>query len=289
MRVLVIGGTRSIGPHVVRELVDAGHSVAVYHRGSNESDLPQSVTHFHSPKATMPVLEFTPEAIAFAPEVILHMIPMGEADTKAALDAFRNATKRMVAISSGDVYRAYGVFMNSEAGEIEPTPLHEDAALRANLYPYRKIAASTDSLEYHYDKILVERAALHDAKVVGTVLRLPKVYGSHDNNDLATVYRYRHHPSWRWTHGYVENVAHAIALAVMNDKAAGKIYNVGEAVAPTVAERLAALPPSDVAIDERPANFLQDIVYDTSRIREELGYREVVRYEEGLRRTLQWA
>jgi len=125
----------------------------------------------------MPVREFAPEAIAFRPEVLLHMVPMGEADTKAALDAFRNSAKRIVAISSGDVYRAYEVFMNSEPGGVEPTPLREDSALRANLYPYRKIAASRDALEYHYDKILVERAVLHDGKMAGTVLRLPKVYG----------------------------------------------------------------------------------------------------------------
>src|SRR5437868_3399838 len=269
MKVLVIGGTRSIGPHVVRELLSAGHSLAVYHRGSNEADLPQSVTHFHSPKAAMPVLEFTPETISFRPETILHMVPMGEPDTKAALDAFRNSAKRMVAISSGDVYRAYGIFMNNEPGGVEPTPLHEDSALRANLYPYRKIAASADALEYHYDKILVERAVLHDPNIVGTVLRLPKVYGPRDNNDLATVYRYRNHPQWRWTHSYVENVAHAIALAVMNGQAAGKVYNIGEEVTTTVGERLATLPASNMPLDARPANFQQDTLYDTSRIRPE--------------------
>ena len=71
----------------------------------------------------------------------------------------------------------------------------------------------------------------------------------------------------------------------MNRKAAGKVYNIGEGVTPTVAERLATLPVSDMPLDARPANFEQDIVYDTARIREELGYREGVPYEEGLRRT----
>ena len=103
MRILVIGGTRFIGPYVIRELASAGHQVAVYHRGSNEADLPSSVTQFHSPKAAMPVREFTPETIAFRPEVVLHMVPMGEADTKAALDAFRNIAKRMVAIKKNSV------------------------------------------------------------------------------------------------------------------------------------------------------------------------------------------
>jgi uncharacterized protein YbjT (DUF2867 family) len=35
--------------------------------------------------------------------------------------------------------------------------------------------------------------------------------------------------SWRWTHGYVEDVAAAVALAVMDERAAGRTYNVGEA------------------------------------------------------------
>jgi len=36
VRILLIGGTRFIGPYVVREIVAAGHQVAVYHRGQNE-------------------------------------------------------------------------------------------------------------------------------------------------------------------------------------------------------------------------------------------------------------
>ena len=41
---------------------------------------------------------------------------------------------------------------------------------------------------------------------------------------------------WRWTHGYVENVANAIALAVSDERAAGRIYNVGEPFTFTMAE-----------------------------------------------------
>lgn len=67
----------------------------------------------------------------------------------------------------------------------------------------------------------------------------------------------------------------------------GRIYNVGEEHTPTVAERLARLP-RDIGKPGVPmeGNFAQDIVYDTSRIREELGYVEVVSEEEGIRRTL---
>jgi hypothetical protein len=35
-------------------------------------------------------------------------------------------------------------------------------------------------------------------------------------------------------------------------------------------------------------DYSQDLAYDTSRIRSELGYREVVSVDEGLRRTVAW-
>jgi nucleoside-diphosphate-sugar epimerase len=82
-------------------------------------------------------------------------------------------------------------------------------------------------------------------------------------------------------------VAAAIVLAAGHPAASGRIYNVGETSTPTVSERLACLPPSSIPADEGTEfNLAQDIAYDTSRIRAELGYAEHVSYEEGLRRTL---
>ncbi len=94
-------------------------------------------------------------------------------------------------------------------------------------------------------------------------------------------------PDWRWTHGFVENVAAAVALAATHSSAAGRVYNVGEASTPTIAERLAWLPPSAIEPDlSSPFDFTQNIAYDTSRIRTELGYREIVSEEEAVLRTL---
>jgi nucleoside-diphosphate-sugar epimerase len=113
------------------------------------------------------------------------------------------------------------------------------------------------------------------------------VYGPGDRADLATVFSNRAHPEWRWTHMYVENVAAAIVLAALHPAAAGRTYNVGETYTPTVAERLAQLPPSTVPVaPPGQFNFAQDIAYDTTRIRTELGFTEPVSESEGLRRTL---
>ena len=45
MKVLIIGGTNFIGPHVVRRLAERGHEVVVFHRGRTERDLPPGVEH----------------------------------------------------------------------------------------------------------------------------------------------------------------------------------------------------------------------------------------------------
>ena len=287
-RFLIIGGTKFIGPYVGRQLLDAGHGVTVYHRGQTEAELPVEVRHIRSPRAAMPVMSFPDELLAERFDVVIHMIAMGEADASAAVHAFRGRIGRMVVLSSGDVYRAYGRFTGIEPGPVEAGLLHEESPLRSVLYPYRKQAASPGDWTYHYEKILVEREALGTSDLPATVLRLPKVYGPGGNADLATVYSMRNHPQWRWTHGYVENVAAAIVLAATHPAAVGRIYNVGEEKTPTVAERLAGLPGSSMPTNESGTyNFEQDIAYDTSRIRRELGYAEAISYEEGMRKTLE--
>ena len=288
MHVLIVGGTGFIGPYVARELSERGVQVTLFHRGEHESALlPTSARHVRSADAGMPVLNFPRELLFTEFETVIHMIPMGEADAGAAVKAFSGYAKRLVAVSSGDVYRAYGRFIGLEPGPPEQGLLTEHSPLRRTLYPYRAQANSSEDLSYYYEKILVEKQVLGHPQLPGTVLRLPKVYGPQGNADLATMYAYRDRRHWRWTHGYVENVAFAIVLAALHPAAANRVYNVGEAYTPTIAERLHSLPSSIVPrVAANAYDFRQDIAYDTTRIRAELGYDEPLSYEEGLKQTL---
>lgn len=312
MQILVIGGTGFIGAHVLRRLVEVGHNVAVFHRGRAETELPLAVQHFYGEREDLPT--FVADFKKFAPDVVLDMIPYVEQDAVTLMDTFRSMAKRVVAISSMDVYAAYGRFRRSEAGEPGQTPFGEDAPLRSNLYPYREYVRSSDDPVYNYDKILVERVVMNDSELPGTILRLPKVYGFGDNQHRAFEYVKRmddgrpailleeSKAQWRWTRGYTENVAAAIVLAVTNEQAANCIYNVGEADALTEAEwvrsigRVAGWDGKVVAAprDILPKHLAEDYDYrhnlaaNTSRIREELGYAEPTSREEALKQTVAW-
>jgi nucleoside-diphosphate-sugar epimerase len=86
----------------------------------------------------------------------------------------------------------------------------------------------------------------------------------------------------------------------VEERAAGRIYNVGEPQTPTFAERIAdwgraagwtgrVIAARDMPEAERmPMDFQHHLVLDTSRIREELRYRERVTRDEGVARTIEW-
>jgi nucleoside-diphosphate-sugar epimerase len=313
MQILVLGGTGFIGPHVVRDLAAAGHTVTVFNRGrSAREPLPDGVQHLTGDRRQLH--EHAAALRALTPEVVLHMVPIGEADAREVVELFRRVARRIVGVSSMDVYRAYGRLLGLESGEPDPGPLAEDAPLRERLYPYREHASGPDDYRYRYEKILAERELLGCPEMPGTILRLPAVLGPHDpQHRLHDVLRRMDdgrpcillgetQAAWRWDRGHVSDVAHGIALAVTDDRAAGRVYNVGEPDAPTEAEWVAEVGAAagwdgDVVTlpDECLPAHLQSgadlrhhLAGDTTRIREELGYREAGPRAAWLADTIAW-
>ena len=316
MRVLVIGGTGFIGPHVVQLLSEQGHDLAVFNRGQSAADLPASVRRISGERAALPSLRV--ELARFAPDVVLDMYAMTAADARAVVETLAGIARRAVVISSQDVYRAYGRLRDTEPGPPDPIPLAEDSPLRERLYPYRGETPRADDDRERwaddYDKIPVEHVYLGRAELPGTVLRLPAVYGPGDDQHRLYDYLKRmddRRPAillderaagWRWTRGYVEDVAAAIALAVTDERAAGRVYNVGEPEAYSardwvrrIAEaagwdgRIVVAPPDRLPASLRfDLNTAQHLVSDSSRIRRELGYSERILSGGGLARTIAW-
>jgi nucleoside-diphosphate-sugar epimerase len=311
MRVLIIGGTGFIGSYVLRRLLGDGHSVAVFHRGKSGSDLPRDALRIIGDRRRL--ADYAGEFDRFAPQIVLDMIPYVEEDARALMATFHGKVERVVVVSSQDVYRAYGLFLRLEEGSLEPTPYDEESPLRTRLYPYRKTAQGGEDLNYHYDKIPVERVVMSDPQTPFTILRLPKVYGPGDKHYLfeylkrmdggrEAILLGERKSRWRWTRGYVENVAAAIALAGADARAANRIYNLGDGDALSESEwarsvgQAAGWSGEIVAVpdDALPQSMLEEyrweqhLVAETSRFRKELDYEEETPRQEALKRAIEW-
>lgn len=314
MKVLTIGATGFIGSHVVSQLVMKGHQVALFHRGNDSVDTNEreAIVHIYGNRDNLP--DFKAEFERFAPDVVLDLIPYTERQAEETIRVFKGSTQRLVAISSGDVYRNYNGVWGKENHLPDPIPLTENAPLRQKLYPYRDYEGLDFEFKQDYDKILVENIVMNTPELPGTILRLPAVYGAEDRQHRFLPYLQRMfdrrpvillsegQASWYWTHGYVENLAAAIALAITDERAMGRIYNIGERETPTQLERLQQLSnlvgwSGEIFIlpkEQLPRHLQMNLQWqyhmaiDTNRIREELGYVEPISNAEALRRTIAW-
>ena len=314
MNILIIGGTGFIGHHVIAQLVSSGHAVAVFHRGVTNTSIPENVRHIYGDRNQ--IAEHRDALLDAAPDVVVDFTLSHGAQAEALMKMLRGCTGRVVAISSMDVYRACGVLHETESGELQPLPLTEQSELRTKAaYSAEQLKMTRNIFSWmgeEYDKIPVERIILADEVLPGTVLRLPMVYGPGDplHRLLPVIKRIldgrrqiiliEDVAQWRAPKGYVEDVAHAIAVAVTSDSAAGRIYNIAEADTLTelewahlVAKELNwdgefVVVPRDRAPKHlvHPGNWAQHWVASSDRIRRELGYREMFTRPEAIRRTV---
>lgn len=315
MNILIIGGTNFIGPYVIRHLHAMGnHNITLFHRGQATIDLPSTVKHIYGDKMNLEQHKDTFQALA--PDVVVDMIAYTEKDTELVLRTFRGIANRLVMVSSQDVYRAYGVARQADKGPLEPLPISELSAVRNNRYPYQDPAKDPDQWCNRYDKIPLEEMVMIDPYIKATIVRLPAVYGPNDpqhrlfhffklkplHDGRPIVLLDEGYANWFWTHGYVEDVAYGIALAITNERAAGRLYNIAEPRTRKMLDFIHAIGkqlnwkgeivkvPSGHLPDELgvPLRTEQNIIVESSRIREELSYREAFSFEEGLKRTVEW-
>jgi nucleoside-diphosphate-sugar epimerase len=308
MHVLIIGGTRFMGPHITKNLHAAGHMVTLFHRGQSKMELPEGVAEITGDRDEL--MQHARQLRQLQPDVVLDMIASTEKQAQHCVEVFASFTRRIVVASSQDVYQSFGRVNRTEDGAVDLSDINEASPLRKHLYPYRNLLPGEDD----YDKILVERVYMSLPELPGTIMRLPAVYGPGDAQHRMFAYLKRMLDGrphilleecvarWRWTHGYVENVADAITLAITDERASGRVYNVGEPFALSVAERVEHLArvtqwPGQIVIlpgERLPAsmretgNMDQHIVVNSSRLRQELGYSEHLDLRESFRRTVDW-
>jgi nucleoside-diphosphate-sugar epimerase len=216
-----------------------------------------------------------------------------------------------VVLSSQDVYAQFGRLNGLPAPE--PEALVTESSPLTIPFPFREVGGHDAGPDY--DKKEVEevvREAVDEGAPGAAILRLPAVYGARDYrrrfggivdavDEGVTVLPCAGGASFRHAHAHVLDVAHAIVLAAEHRLKGFEVFNVAEAIVPTMRERAEALarvmgvrfrwletseplPPRFATLGKMP----NDLVTDTSRIRASLGFREVTTEDQRWTDTLAW-
>ncbi len=295
-RALVIGGTGPTGIPIVRGLVERGFAVTILHRGTHErAETPRSVAHLHHDPY---------DAVSLAAG-----LDTGSWDVVVAM---YGRLRRIAELTSGRVGRFVSVGgVPAYRGWMNPW-LHDPAGLPV---PVAEAAATVglpeeDEKGYRIARTEEQVFAHHPG---AAHFRYPYVYGPHQlvPREWLVVRRILdgrsrmvvaddgltlHH------HGYTDNLAHAVLLAVEHPEVAG-LFNAGdeevltvrqviEVIATALGHRLELVSmPYDLAIPARPL-LTQPLpthrVLDLGRLRGELGYRDVIPAREAVATTARW-
>jgi nucleoside-diphosphate-sugar epimerase len=230
MRLLVIGGTRNLGPGLVAAALDAGHSVTVLNRGVTPDDLPQEVERLRADRRVPAELSAALGTRGWDAVVDFACYTGAEAGTAA--DLLDHRTDHYVFISSGQVYLV-------RSGIAKPFRERDYAGALVPEPP----AGTGDAGQWRYgsDKRDAEDALAEAWRVrrfPATRLRLPMVHGERDHYGRIAgilarladggpiVVPDRPHDPVR--HVYAGDVVDAVLRVVTSGLGRGEAYNVGQ-------------------------------------------------------------
>ena len=297
MKALVIGGTGPTGPHIVNGLVARGYDVSILHRGAHEVEFRGEVEHIHAdPHFT----ETLTEALGHR---AFDLVISTYGRLRYVAEVVRELTPRFIAIGAG----AYlGIMNPKENPDGLSLPIPESAPLypdpEVNKFLYLVVASEQVVMRAH-----------NDGYYSATILRYPRwVFGPRclipiewciikrildgrkriiiPNNGLGLQ-----------TRGYAENLAHAVLLATDRPEAGGQIYNVGDDRVFTLREwiekianamghtwELVGIPWATAKPSYPYALTEHHVVFDTTKIKAELGYEDAVSTDAAMQRTIEW-
>ncbi len=177
MRVLILGGTGFIGPHLVRLLVARGHTVSTFTRGIRQADLPEGVERLVGDRdvkdASGAVVGNYTALTGRSWDAVIDDSATNPAWVRGASAQLKNATQRYMFVSSTGVFFPYR------------TPrVDESAAVRMSM---TEEAAN----QYGVDKANSEQIARDVFGAGATIVRPSYIVGPGDTTDRFTYWPVR--------------------------------------------------------------------------------------------------
>ncbi|MEO7995221.1 MAG: NAD-dependent epimerase/dehydratase family protein [bacterium] len=231
--VLLLGGTRFIGPHCVTALREAGYEPTVFHRGKTAwpglGPEPASIIGDRKEAA-----DLATAARAHDWSAVIDLTAYKPAESALAMDAFNERTNIFVHISTGSVYQVLKDYHNPYA--------EEDALLFSDPAPLVDEDPNDPGMAYGLNKRACEEVLLQAYEENGfpvTIIRPPIVSGPLDYTLRDATYLMRVRDggplivpvnSGAFRHVAVQDLAKLIVASIdCWDASIGEAFNAGGA------------------------------------------------------------
>ncbi len=310
-RSLVIGGTGPSGYAIVERLIARGDRVTILHTGRHEIDFSQPVEHLHGDPTELADLQRLLAGRSFE----LAISTSGR--IRHVIAVLRGQIGKLVAVSGLPYYRRT---RQARAVAQEGLPVHQRSLLRAGErgvpLPLRETDERVSDPQDRYGWLVVRSEdavmeAHHRGDFDASILRYTMVYGPYSYLPFEWFF-VRRVLDGRPTvaleagglmvpqRGHAANLAQAALLCAAHPAASGQAYNVGDEqslsvfdLAMLVADTLEhQWEPVEVPLCMSPCNnpfaLRQNTLFDMSKIRHELGYRDAMPVEQATRSYVAW-
>ena len=207
MRILIMGGTRFIGVHLTKMLVEQGHNVVLFNRGNRPTPV-EGVSQIRGDRTDSTQLKEKLSKEHF--EAIFDNNGRELGDTQPLAEIFKNSVQHFVYMSSAGVYLPSDCLPHVEGDPVDPKSRHRgkhetEAYLTELGLPFTSIrptyiygAGNYNELEsWFFDRIVRDRPL----PIPGNGLHITQM-------------------------GHVQDLARAMCNILGNQQAVGQIYNV---------------------------------------------------------------
>ncbi len=309
MKIAFLGGTRFIGLTAAKMARAHGHSVYLWHRGVSKSE---DISAFNQVILDRNDEEAVKKAIQkISPDVLIDCFAMTQSSAEIITRAISEVGMgKLIILSSQDVYAQFGRLNGHQFGGIEA--LVTENSEKTVPKPFKGVMSHSGGDDY--DKKDVEAIYSDFAKSKQLdlgILRLPAVFGYGDYqmrfkgivnflNRGNIKIPFQNDGAWKWTHGHVNDMAHAVLLSAEKLLSGISIYNVGEIQTPSMKQRIEMIAevmkknvswyesdevPDELSILRKKPN---DFVVDTTKIRNEIAYKEIMTVKDSYEDTVKW-
>jgi nucleoside-diphosphate-sugar epimerase len=223
--VLVIGGTRFIGRHLVREFLDGAYDVTLFNRGNHDNPFSDTagVDQYTGDRTSDAALMNAKETVD--PDIVVDCVAYFPGEVRMATRVFDDVDA-YVFVSSGSAYGPDTVPKREDETPLEPCTDQQAVDDSPDTYGARKAEG---------DRIVFEAAAEHGVRAMS--VRPTIVYGPHDYTGRYNYWVDRIRSYDRvLVPGDGTNIHHLVSVyntarairTVAENGTAGEAYNVGD-------------------------------------------------------------